>query len=39
MRIDAILKMPFNARRMHALIRRLLPQRAAHKPSAEERKP
>jgi DNA-binding response OmpR family regulator len=40
MRVDAILEMPFNARRMHALIRSLLPQRAAHKPSEnEERKP
>jgi DNA-binding response OmpR family regulator len=26
MRIDAILEMPFNARRMHAVIRRLLPR-------------
>jgi DNA-binding response OmpR family regulator len=40
MRVDAVLEMPFNARRMHALIRNLLPRRAAGKPSENEaRKP
>jgi DNA-binding response OmpR family regulator len=39
MRVDAVLEMPFNARRLHALIRRLLRRRPVKPSDYEERKP